>query len=52
MGSMMSCVSGLALIRVLAQGRFHRDRLHDLAGRYGSRATQSFIHGALAATAG
>lgn len=42
----------LALTRVLAQGRFHRDRLLDLAGRYGSRATQVFIHGALAATAG
>jgi hypothetical protein len=42
----------LALTRVLAQGRFHRDRLLALAGRYGSRATQSFIHGTLAATAG
>lgn len=41
----------LALERALAQGRFDRDRLLELARRYGSRVTQSLIAGALAASA-
>ncbi len=40
-----------ALEHALAQGRFDRDRLLELARRYGSRATQSQIAGALAASA-
>jgi hypothetical protein len=40
-----------ALERALAQGRFDRDRLLELARRFGSRATQSRIAGALAASA-
>lgn len=41
----------MALERALAQGRFDRDRLLELARRYGSRVTQSLIAGALAASA-
>ena len=41
----------LALERALAQGRFDRDRLLELARRYGSRVTQALIAGALAASA-
>ena len=40
-----------ALERALAQGRFDRYRLLELGRRYGSRATQSRIAGALAASA-
>lgn len=38
----------LALARALVQGRFNRDRLLELARRYGSRATQALITDALA----
>jgi hypothetical protein len=41
----------MALGRALAHGRFDRDRLLELARRYSSRATQSLIAGALAASA-
>lgn len=39
------------LTRALARGRFDRDRLREMANRYGSRATKALVEGALLASA-